>query len=196
MFMHTTLTPEQPRRSRFFMWFTAATFLVLGSAGLFVYLAIARSTASVAPLSGLAPDVISDTWLNSTPGKMSTLRGKVVLVEFWTLSCGSCRNLEPYVKQWSERYRGQGLEVISVHAPEFNHERELTSVRARVVQAGIHYPVAIDNDYANWNRYRNQVWPALYLVDKRGMLRYTKIGDSDYANTEQKIQGLLQEAAL
>jgi len=193
--MNTTTPPDSPRRSRFFIWFTAATFLVLGSAGLFVYLAITRTTGTVVPLSGPAPDVVGDTWLNASPGKMSELRGKVVLVEFWTLSCGSCRELEPYVKLWSERYKNQGLEVISVHAPEFNHERELNSVRARVEQAEIHYPVAIDNDYTNWNRYRNQVWPALYLVDKRGMLRHRKIGAGDYAGTEQKIQALLQEAA-
>ncbi len=193
--MDTPPAEEQARRSRFFIWFTAATLLVLGSVGLFVYLAIARSTGSVAPLSGPAPDVVSDTWLNGAPEKISELRGKVVLVEFWTLSCDSCRALEPYVKQWSEHYRSQGLEVISVHAPEFNHERELNSVRARVTQAEIHYPVAIDNDYSNWNRYRNQVWPALYLVDKRGMLRHRKIGAGDYADTEQRIQALLQEAA-
>lgn len=188
-------TQAPPRRSRFFIWFTAATFLVLGSVGVFVYLAIARSTAGFAPLSGPAPDIVSDTWLNGVPAKMSELRGKVVLVEFWTLSCGSCREQEPYIKQWSERYRSQGLEVIAVHAPEFNHERELNSVRARVEQAEIHYPVAIDNDYTNWNHYRNQVWPALYLVDKRGLLRHRKIGAGDYADTEQKIQALLQESA-
>lgn len=194
--MTTTLRTDPPRRSYFFIWFTAATFLVLGSAGLFVYLALARSTGSVTPLAGAAPDIVSDTWLNSAPEKMSALRGRVVLVEFWTLSCGSCRNLEPYIKQWSERYRSQGLEVISVHAPEFNYEREFNSVRTRVEQAAINYPVAIDNDYTNWNRYRNRAWPALYLVDKRGMLRHTKIGAGDYADTEQKIQALLQEAAL
>jgi len=193
--MNTTTTPKQPRRSRFFIWFTAATFLVLGSVGVFVYLAMVRATGPVSVLSGPAPDVVSDTWLNATPAKISQLRGKVVLVEFWTLSCGSCRELEPYVKQWSERYRNQGLEVISVHAPEFNHERELNSVRARVAQSEIHYPVAIDNDYTNWNRYRNQVWPALYLVDKRGILRHRKIGAGDYSDTEQKIQALLLETA-
>lgn len=194
--MNTLKLQEQPHRSRFFIWVTAATFLLLGSVGLFVYLAIARSTGSVAPLVGSAPDVVSDTWLNATPGTMFELRGKVVLIEFWTLSCGSCRALEPYVKQWSEQYRSQGLEVISVHAPEFNYERDLNSVRARIAQADIRYPVAIDNDYANWNRYRNQVWPALYLVDKRGMLRHRKIGAGDYAGTEREIQALLHEAAL
>ena len=125
--MNTPDASTSSGRSQFFIWFTAATFLVLGSIGLFVCLAIARSSGGIAPLSGPAPDVVSDIWLNAAPEKMSALRGKVVLVEFWTLSCGSCRNLEPYVKQWSEQYRGQGLEVISVHAPEFNHERELNS---------------------------------------------------------------------
>lgn len=191
--MSTASSGEQTRRSRFFVWVTAAIFLVLGSVGLFVYLAITRSSGSAEPLSGLAPDVVSGTWLNAQAGKMSALRGKVVLVEFWTLSCVNCRNLEPYIKQWSEQYRSQGLEVISVHAPEFNHERELNSVRARVEQAGIRYPVAIDNDYTNWNRYRNQVWPTLYLVDRNGMLRDRKIGDGDYIDTEQRIQALLRE---
>lgn len=146
-----------------------------------------------ASVSGPAPDILSDTWLNTAPQKISGLRGKAVLVEFWTFGCWNCRNVEPYIKQWHARYKDAGLEIISVHAPEFDNERNPDNVRNYVAKAGIKYAVAIDNDFANWNRYHNRYWPTLYLVDKRGELRYIKIGEGDYAQTEEKIRGLLRE---
>lgn len=149
--------------------------------------------ADVVPLSGPAPEISSDTWLNSSPKTIAGLRGKVVLVEFWTFECWNCHNVEPYIKQWHAQYRDSGLEVISVHAPEFDRERDVANVRAYIDKAAIKYAVAIDNDFANWKRYRNRFWPTLYLIDKRGKLRYSKIGEGDYAGTEQRIQALLRE---
>lgn len=149
--------------------------------------------AEVVPLSGPAPDVISDTWLNSAPKTMADLRGKVVLVEFWTFECWNCHNVEPYIKEWYASYHDAGLEVIAVHAPEFERERNLDKLRTYVDKAGIKYAVAVDNDFANWNRYRNRFWPTRYLIDKHGVVRYSKIGEGGYDDMEQKIQALLRE---
>ena len=174
-------------RSRF-------SLLRAGGALLALCLTSLSPAGDVVPLSGAAPEIISGTWLNSPPKTISGLRGKVVLVEFWTYGCWNCHNVEPYIKQWHARYRDAGLEVISVHAPEFDRERDLENVRAYVEKAGINYAVAIDNDFANWNRYRNRFWPTIYLIDKHGRVRHTKIGEGDYAGTERKIQALLREA--
>jgi len=153
-----------------------------------------NSAADVAPLSGAAPEIISDTWLNSPPKTMADLRGKVVLVEFWTFECWNCHNVEPYIKQWHARYADQGLQIITVHTPEFDRERNADNVRAYVKRAGIQYPVVLDNDFSNWNRYQNRFWPTLYLIDKRGNIRHVKIGEGDYAATEKRIGRLLAEA--
>jgi len=140
-----------------------------------------------------APEIISDTWINSTPKSLMDLRGHVVLVEFWTFGCWNCRHVEPHVKQWFERYKRDGLDVIAVHAPEFERERAIENVRAYVAAENITYPVAIDNDFANWKRYENEYWPTIYLIDKRGMLRHSKIGEGEYDATERVIQKLLDE---
>ena len=168
--------------------------ILAGAALLSVCLTSLSPAANSVPLSGPAPEIISDTWLNSSPKPMSGLRGKVVLVEFWTFECWNCHNVEPYIKQWHQRYRDAGLEIITVHAPEFDRERDPANVRAYIDKAGIEYAVAIDNDFSNWNRYHNRFWPTLYLIDKHGMLRYSKIGEGGYAETEQRIQALLREA--
>jgi thiol-disulfide isomerase/thioredoxin len=141
-----------------------------------------------------APEVISDAWLNTKPIRMADLRGKVVLVEFWTFGCSNCRHVEPHVKDWYKQYHDSGLEIISIHSPEFGYEKELENVRQYVKRQGIRYPVAIDNDFANWKRYNNHYWPTLYLIDKQGYIRHKKIGEGDYTGTEQRIRALLQEA--
>ena len=140
-----------------------------------------------------APEVISSNWLNSQPLRMADLRGKVVLVEFWTFGCSNCRHVEPHVKDWYEQFHDNGLEIISVHSPEFGYEKEIDNVRKYVKSQGISYPVAIDNDFSNWERYNNHYWPTLYLIDKQGYIRHRKIGEGDYAGTEQRIRSLLQE---
>jgi len=141
-----------------------------------------------------APEIITDTWLNTGPVKFSDLRGRVVLVEFWTFGCHNCRNVEPYVKEWYKRFHDAGLEIISIHSPEFGYEREVENVRQYVGRQGIEYPVAIDNNFVNWQRYDNRFWPTLYLIDKEGYIRHKKIGEGDYAGTEQRIRSLLEES--
>lgn len=140
-----------------------------------------------------APDITSQTWLNSSPLHLSDLKGKVVMVEFWTFGCYNCRNVEPYVKQWYRKYGDQGLVVIGVHSPEFSYEHNLDKVQRYLKDHDIRFPVPIDNDFATWNRYGNRYWPAMYLIDKQGVIRHVRIGEGGYQETERLIQSLLQE---
>lgn len=130
-------------------------------------------------------------WINSEPLKMEELRGKVVLVEFWTYSCINCIHVMPYVKQWHESYQDKGLVVVGVHTPEYGYERKTANVESAVRRFGIKYPVAQDNRYQTWNAYGNRYWPALYLIDKDGRVVYQHFGEGDYARTEAVIQQLL-----
>ncbi len=140
-----------------------------------------------------APEIVSPVWLNSAPLRLADLKGKVVMVEFWTFGCSNCRNVEPYVKQWHDKYTAQGLTVIGVHTPEFAHESKVENVKRYIAEHGIRHAVALDNDFSIWNSYRNRFWPAFYLIDKRGIIRYTHIGEGRYAVTERQIQTLLAE---
>jgi thiol-disulfide isomerase/thioredoxin len=140
-----------------------------------------------------APEFTNATWINSAPLRLTDLRGKVVLVEFWTFGCYNCRNVEPYVKSWHDKFKGGGLVVIGVHAPEFGYERILKNVRNYVREHNIQYAVVIDNDYITWNGYQNRYWPAIYLIDKQGVIRYTRIGEGSYDRTEKQIVDLLAE---
>jgi len=117
-----------------------------------------------------------------------------VLVDFWTYSCINCIRTTPYVRAWADRYKDQGLVVIGVHAPEFAFEKKLGNVRQAVKDFGISYPVAIDNDYRIWRAFQNSYWPAFYLIDARGQIRYHNFGEGNYRQTEQAIQDLLREA--
>ncbi len=126
---------------------------------------------------------------------MEDLRGKVVIVEFWTFGCWNCRNIEPHVKEWHQKYADKGLVVIAVHSPEFSHEKDVESVKAYVKKNGISYAVPIDNDFLNWRRYQNRYWPTLYVIDKKGTIQYTRIGEGAYEQTEETIQRLLAEPA-
>ena len=140
-----------------------------------------------------APDVTNQVWLNGEPRSIQALRGKVVMVEFWTFGCYNCRNVEPHVKAWYDRYKSKGFEVIGVHSPEFKYEHNVESVRTYLREHDISYPVAIDNDFSTWNRYGNRYWPAMYLIDKKGVIRYTRAGEGGYDQTEQQIRKLLAE---
>jgi len=140
-----------------------------------------------------APDIASRTWLNSDPIHLTDLKGKVVMIEFWTFGCYNCRNVEPYVKNWHEKYAGQGLVVIGVHSPEFSYEHDPGKVTRYVKEHGIQFPVPIDNDFSTWNRYGNRYWPAMYLIDKQGVIRYVRVGEGGYQETERLIQALLAE---
>lgn len=130
-------------------------------------------------------------WLNGPPQTLQQLRGKVVLVEFWTYACINCSNVMPYVKQWHARYADQGLVVIGVHTPELDEERALPNLEAAVKRFGITWPVAQDNDFQTWNAYGNQFWPAWYLIDQQGRIVYRHVGEGGYAETEAQIRGLL-----
>lgn len=138
-----------------------------------------------------APEITGKTWLNSTPLSLAGLRDKVVLVEFWTLGCSNCRNVEPYVKEWHAKYSSQGLVVVGVHTPEFSYEKELDNLREYIDTHRIRHAVVVDNDFAIWNRFGNRYWPTLYLIDKTGAICSVKIGEGSYAETEQKIRQLL-----
>jgi thiol-disulfide isomerase/thioredoxin len=158
--------------------------------------ACAGQPSARAPVPGgpIAPEVMSDTWLNTDPLPWDALRGQVVMVEFWTYGCYNCRNVLPELKSMYADYRDRGFTLLGVHAPEFDHERDPANVRKAVQTHGIVYPVVIDNDFANWKRYRNRYWPAWYLVDKRGALRWQHIGEGAYDETRMWIETLLKEA--
>ncbi len=134
-------------------------------------------------------------WLNSKRLTPAELRGKVVLVDFWTYSCINCIRTIPYVRAWAEKYRDQGLVVIGVHAPEFAFEKQIGNVEKAVRDFKITYPVAIDNDFAIWRAFSNSYWPAHYFIDAAGQIRYTHFGEGDYEGSERVIQDLLAEAA-
>ncbi len=140
-----------------------------------------------------APEFASAVWINSGPHSLSNLRGRVVLVEFWTFGCFNCRNVEPQVKQWHRSYADQGLVVVGVHSPEFAYEKNVEAVKKYVQERGIHYAVTIDNDFSTWNSYGNRYWPAMYLIDKHGIIRYVRVGEGGYKETERLIRTLLTE---
>lgn len=133
-------------------------------------------------------------WLNSPELSAEALRGKVVLVDFWTYDCINCQHTLPYVKDWAKKYEKDGLVVIGVHTPEYGYERIIDNVKGQVKKLGITYPVAIDNNYAIWRNFDNQYWPAHYLIDAKGQVRYSHFGEGRYEAQEQMIQQLLQEA--
>lgn len=144
---------------------------------------------------GLTPALNgASDWLNSPPLTREELRGKVVLVDFWTYSCINCLRTLPYVKAWSEKYRDQGLIVVGVHSPEFAFERKLSNVEKATRDLGIRYPVAVDNDYKIWRAFDNRYWPAHYFIDAQGRVRHHHFGEGGYAESERMIQRLLREA--
>ncbi|MGT2446389.1 cytochrome c biogenesis protein DipZ [Ensifer adhaerens] len=148
------------------------------------------------PVEGQFPSLDGAVqWLNSKPLTPAELRGKVVLVDFWTYSCINCIRTIPYVRAWAEKYRDQGLVVIGVHAPEFAFEKQIGNVEKAVRDFKITYPVAIDNNFAIWRAFSNSYWPAHYFIDAEGQIRYTHFGEGDYEGSERVIQDLLAEAA-
>jgi thiol-disulfide isomerase/thioredoxin len=137
-----------------------------------------------------------DRWLNSKPLTLASLRGKVVLIDFWTYSCINCLRTLPYVKRWADTYRGAGLVVVGVHTPEFVFERVPANVERTARSLGVAYPVALDNGYGTWSAWGNQYWPAKYLVDRQGHVRYAHFGEGQYQRTEDVIRTLLAEKSL
>lgn len=149
----------------------------------------------VLPVEGIVPSLSGAVeWLNSEPLSVEALKGKVVLVDFWTYSCINCLRTIPYVRAWAEKYKDQGLVVVGVHTPEFAFEKKISNVRAAVSDLTIGYPVAVDNDYAIWRAFKNQYWPAHYFIDAEGRIRHHHFGEGDYEKSERIIQQLLAEA--
>jgi cytochrome c biogenesis protein CcdA/thiol-disulfide isomerase/thioredoxin len=152
-------------------------------------------SAEALTVEGTMPPLIGAVeWLNSPPLTAEGLRGKVVLVDFWTYSCINCLRAIPYVRAWGAKYAAQGLVVIGVHAPEFAFEKRVDNVRKAVSDLEIAYPVAIDNDYAIWRAFKNEYWPAHYFVDANGRIRHHHFGEGDYDDSERVIQLLLKES--
>ncbi len=145
---------------------------------------------------GEAPELApaQPRWLNSPPLTMAGLRGRVVLVDFWTYTCINCLRTLPYIKAWDDRYRAQGLTIVGVHTPEFAFERKTSNVRGAISRQGIRYPVVQDNEFGTWNAFGNRYWPAKYLIDARGRVRYVHFGEGKYDETEAAIRALLAEA--
>jgi thiol-disulfide isomerase/thioredoxin len=144
------------------------------------------------PLYGLSG---ATEWINSKPLTAKQLKGKVVLVDFWTYSCINCLRSVPYIRAWADKYKDSGLVVIGVHTPEFDFEKDLPNVQKAVQKFGITYPVALDSKYAIWNAFHNQYWPAHYFIDVNGKVRHEHFGEGEYDKSERWIQELLQERA-
>jgi len=158
----------------------------------------AKTQASPTPPAlrdlGPAPELTNTTWINTdTPLRLADLRGKVVLLEMWTFDCINCRHTIPTLNSWYETYASQGLVIIGNHFPEFPVEADLNNLKQAVVELGIHYPVAQDNQGVTWNAYKNNYWPTMYLIDKSGHIRYIQIGEGAYSITEAAIKELLAE---
>jgi thiol-disulfide isomerase/thioredoxin len=158
----------------------------------------ARHPAAIQlPIEGELPSLGGATaWLNSPPLTAADLRGKVVLIDFWTYTCINWLRTLPYVRAWAEKYKDQGVVVIGVHTPEFAVEHDLDNVRRAAKDMRVEYPIAIDNDYAIWYAFDNHYWPALYLVDAQGHIRYHHFGEGQYEQSEMMIQHLLAEAGI
>jgi thiol-disulfide isomerase/thioredoxin len=153
------------------------------------------SSASNLPDLGKAPNFTGIVaWINSPPLTLSQLKGKVVLVDFWTYSCINCIRSIPYLNAWYNAYGNDGLVIVGVHTPEFSFEKNYSNVATAVQSFGISYPVALDSNYGTWDAYKNQYWPADYLIDDNGTIRYVQLGEGDYNGTETAIRGLLQSA--
>ncbi len=143
-----------------------------------------------------APDFAKITgYINTEPISLKDLKGKVVLVDFWTYSCINCIRTLPYLVDWNEKYADKGLVIVGVHSPEFEFEKNIDNVKAAVQKYGIKYPVILDNDKGTWDAYQNRYWPRKYLIDNEGYIRYDHIGEGGYAETEKVIRSLLAERA-
>src|SRR5215203_548332 len=176
--------------------YTRTMYLTLSALLLAMVLGVAATRHREPEEKAAGPSFTGATgWLNTQPLTLAGLRGKVVLIDFWTFTCINWRRALPYIREWASKYKGQGLVVIGVHTPEFSFEHTRENVSKAIQDMNIGYPVATDNNFDIWRSFQNQYWPALYLIDISGKLRYQKFGEGDYANTELQIQKLLKEAS-
>jgi len=171
---------------------SAASVAAAVAAPAFTHAAGPAVQAATLPDFGAAPEFTGiERWLNSQPLTLAQLRGRVVLVDFWTYACINCIRTLPHVNRWAEQYTPQGLTVVGVHTPEFPFERTTSSVEVAMRRHGVKHPVAQDNRYGTWKAYSNQYWPAAYLIDAQGRIRYKHFGEGEYDRTEAVIRALL-----
>jgi thiol-disulfide isomerase/thioredoxin len=184
----------------------AASLLLVAALAIAIYpqlrgggasLSLAGTSNSRSPLQASGPAAPEFAgivnWENSTPLTMASLRGKVVLVDFWTYSCINCQRTIPFLRQWYDKYKADGFVIVGVHSPEFDFEKNAGNIRRAIRDYGVSWPVAVDSNMATWNAYSNQYWPAEYLIDKSGHVRHTHFGEGEYDITERAIQALLAE---
>lgn len=154
---------------------------------------IKRDTLLAAHKAPPAPDFAKGTWINSERLTLGDLRGRVVLVDFWTFGCYNCRNTLPALKQLHDAYADKGLTIVGVHTPESGHEKKVENVREQVAALGLHYAVVTDNDFETWNAYGVEAWPTAVVLDKRGRVRWTHVGEGAYGEQERVVRQLLEE---
>ena len=154
----------------------------------------AQPKSASLPDLGPAPELTNDSWLNvDSPLRLANLHGKVVLIDMWTFDCINCQHVMPSLKDWHSKYKDAGLVIIGNHFPEFSYEADLENLKTAIAQNDIQYAIAQDNNGDTWRAYKNNYWPALYLIDKQGHIRYVHIGEGHYKETEENIQALLAE---
>jgi thiol-disulfide isomerase/thioredoxin len=159
-----------------------------------IFLSLFALPSLYTQVTGTAPEIKAEKWINSDKNlTLESLKGKVVLIEFWTFGCYNCKNTVPYINEWYEKYKSSGLEIIGIHCPEFDYERDFENVKEAVMELGIKYPVAIDNSFKNWYAYDVHAWPSMFVIDKKGEIRHFKRGEGGYKKTEQIISELLIE---
>ena len=152
------------------------------------------SINSFSQITGSAPEITGEKWINTDKAlSLESLKGKVVLIEFWTFGCYNCKNTIPYLNEWYSKYKPQGLEIIGIHCPEFDSESVFENVKEAVKDLEIKYPVAIDNAFKNWYKYDIHAWPSMYVIDKSGTIQHFKRGEGGYDKTESIIKELLAE---
>ncbi|MBI3579135.1 MAG: redoxin domain-containing protein [Ignavibacteriales bacterium] len=167
--------------------------IAVSSFGLFIAMKNYKNDNAEKWIGKPAPELSQGEWINSKPLALSELRGQVVLIEFWAFGCYNCRNTIPHINQWQKQYGDEKFKIIGVHTPEFPKEKIFSKVEDETFKLGIEYAVVTDNNYKTWDAYKQQYWPALYLIDKKGIVRYVHIGEGNYEETEKMIQALLEE---
>ncbi len=173
----------------------AIIIVFIAAASIIINVPQQQNYQSSLPNLGKAPELIeTQNWINSEPLKIEDLKGKVVIVDFWTYTCINCIRTLPYLNGWHGKYADKGLVIIGIHTPEFEFEKDYNNVKAAVEKYGIKYAVVQDNNYATWRAYKNNYWPRKYIIDKDGNIRYDHIGEGGYEETEKVIQELLKEA--
>jgi thiol-disulfide isomerase/thioredoxin len=172
----------------------ATALVIAGLIGFAIILADYASRAAIEQSRAPAPELNSKIWINSPPLSLKSLRGKVVLVDFWEYTCINCIRTFPYLRRWNQLYAPDGLVVIGVHTPEFAFAKNPQNVANAVKRFAFTFPIAVDSDYRIWNAFNNQAWPADYLIDKDGRIAYVHYGEGEYGTFERKIQALLKEA--